>query len=460
MERKKDRNTAGGTMKAVGIIAEYHPFHKGHAYHIKKARELSGADFVLAVMSPDFVQRGEPAIADKYCRTAMALAGGADVVLELPVRFACASAEYFAEGAVSILNSLGCISHLCFGCETPDLSAFQTLADFFRREPALYQQELRAGLKSGATFPKARESALKAHFASCPEHFSEKQQKEVCPSIPGQAEKNGTPQNLLSLLTSPNNILGLEYTKALQKLGSPIQPLPLQRKGSGYHSLSVEDDFCSASALRSILEKKEKGASEAGLVPPTDTCSLSAHIPPESLTVLKDYLSRKDLVSMEDFSAVLHYRLLSETDFTSYLDVGPELSSRILKLLPRYAGAKDFALLLCTKQLTQARVRRGLLHILLGITTQDAEEGRGEPFAPYARLLGFKKEAAPLLRQIQKNGSLPLITKPADAKQQLSAAARHHFERDVYASHLYQLPASHKQGIPIKSEYTRSPIIW
>ena len=163
---------------------------------------------------------------------------------------------------------------------------------------------------------------------------------------------------------------------------------------------------------------------------------------------------------MEDFSALLHYRLLSETEFTPFLDVGTELSSRIRKLLPRYKGIRDFALLLHTKQLTEARIRRGLLHILLGITQEELLEGRGEAFAPYVRLLGFKKEAAPLLRQIQKNGSLPVITKPADAKHHLSPAALKHFERDVYASHLYQLPESQKRSVTIQSEYTRSPIIW
>lgn len=433
-------------MKAVGIVAEYHPFHKGHAYHIKKARELSGADFVVAVMSPDFVQRGEPAIADKYCRTSMALAGGADVVLELPVRFACASAEYFAEGAVSVLNSLGCVSHLCFGCETPDLSGFQSLADFFQKEPEGYQQQLKTLLKTGHTFPKARELALKAHFASFPMEFPEKQQKEGASRPSEHLEKSGNFQDLLPLLASPNNILGLEYTKALLRLGSSIQPLPIRRIGSGYHSLSVEDGFCSASALRNLLEKSEKK-------------SLSAHIPPDSLAVLENYLSRNHLVSMEDFSPLLHYRLLAEADLTSYLDVGAELSSRIQKLLPKYSGIRNFALLLRTKQLTEARIRRGLLHILLGITKEELLEEKGEPFAPYVRLLGFKKEAAPLLRQIQKNGSLPVITKPADAKSRLSPAALKHFEKDVYASHLYQLPGCEKRGAAIKSEYQRSPIL-
>ena len=221
-------------MKTVGIITEYNPFHNGHRYQIRKARELTGADFVVTAMSGDFVQRGEPALFDKYTRTAMALEGGADLVLELPVRFATSSAEDFAACGVALLDRLGVVDHLCFGSELGRLDVLEQTADILVAEPDGFREELRKCLAAGYSYPRAREMALMKVM---------------------EAGERRSDDNMLS---SPNNILGIEYLKALKRRDSRIQPLTIRRKGQGYHETALPEEskaqFPSASALRKACQ--------------------------------------------------------------------------------------------------------------------------------------------------------------------------------------------------------------
>lgn len=414
-------------MKIVGIIAEYNPFHNGHAYQLQRAKELTGADFAVIVMSPDFVQRGEPALTDKYKRAEMALASGADLVLELPVCYACGSAEYFAEGAVALLHSLGCVDVLSFGCETKVPELFAPLAQLLLQEPEEYREKLLEYQKQGMTYPLAREKAVTDYLGG----------------------KGTAPEAVLELLSSPNNILGLEYVKALKKINSPIATLPIRRLGSGYHSLALDQQFCSASAVRSRL---------------TGKCALrelAPFLPESSLSLLQETALEAGFVTLEQFSSLLHFKLLSEADagFCRYLDVTPDLSDRIRRILPQYRCISQFISLVKTKQMTEARVRRAFLHILLNITGEATERYRGQGTVFYARILGFRRAASPLLQAIKKQGSIPLLSKLADAKKLLDAPALQMLAQDIYASHLYQLPASGDRKAPIRSEYTCSPVM-
>ena len=214
-------------MKVAGIIVEYNPFHKGHEYHIAETRHVTGADFVVAVMSGSFTQRGIPACLDKFTRAECALACGADVVLELPFCYATGSAEYFAEGAVTILDKLGCVDSLCFGTETDvPISLYTETAAFLCKEPVAYKKALQEGLRAGLTFPQARLSAARPHLSA----------------------------DALALLESPNALLGLEYCKALYRRNSNITPYAIARVGAGYHEASVvSEGFSSATALRTLL---------------------------------------------------------------------------------------------------------------------------------------------------------------------------------------------------------------
>ena len=419
-------------MKTVGIIAEYNPFHNGHLYHIRESRRLTGAGYVVVVMSGDFVQRGGPALADKYTRTRMALCGGADLVLELPACFSCASAEYFAGGALALLDGLGVIDFLSFGSECGDASALMECASILLKEPPVYRAALRKAQKEGMTFPAARKEALSACLSS---------------------------ESSLSskILDSPNNILGAEYCRALLANNSRIQPVTIPRKGSGYHNLQLPSGagdtaaFASASAVRNALAVSD--------VFPDN---LSSQLPDCSLSLLRKLYSAGRLVSEEDFSQIIHYRLLqasSPDDLMPFLDMTPDLARRIMNLLPEYTGYAEFLSLLKTKQVTLTRVRRCLLHLLLDIRTSDIRRDGLTFEVPYARILGFKKSASPLLREIKTSGNLPLITKVADAASQLHGHGLQMLQKDIRASEIYHCICQAKSTGHIYNEYRISPVI-
>ncbi|MDK2964878.1 MULTISPECIES: nucleotidyltransferase [Lacrimispora] len=417
----KERNSY-----AVGIIAEYNPFHNGHAYHIKKARELTNAEYVVVVMSGDFVQRGSPAIYDKYTRTAMALSCGADLVLELPSVFATSSAEDFAACAVSLLNGLGAVDSVCFGSECADMGKLSSIASILAKEPPVYSEELRSQLKKGATFPEARNTAL----------------------ITSGAVSNEDAK----VLASPNNILGIEYLKAICRQHSFLTPLTIARNGSGYHDpLLTPDRFCSATGLRKALKESESSSSENPAV---------FQYVPEA--VKKKIMESRPLF-YDDFSLLLNTTLLRLSmegiPFQTFADVSEELAARITKQLPDYHSCEEKINQLKTRQYTYTRISRALLHILTGTTNQLTAEGRQAGYAPYARILGFRKDSVPLMGEIKKRGSIPLITKTAGAETSLTGAAASMLRHDFYSSHIYQTVYQAKYDTKIKNEFTQSVVI-
>ena len=377
-------------MKTISIIAEYNPFHNGHAWQIAEAKRRTSADFALIVMSGDFVQRGEPAVLDKFSRTRMALLGGADLVLELPVRYAAGSAEYFARGACSLLASLNVTDTLCFGCETEDPKA---------RLLAL----------ESCFFPDSSQSSPRydSHFASDADPLSP----------PGNPFSFKTATELLSF---PNNTLGLEYLIACRRLKASFDFLPVKRQGASYHSSLPQGNFASATAIR------KNPALACGYMP--DVCR----------ELYEHAVSGQMLHSIDDYSDLLHYALLMQKDYTAFLDVNADLSDRIRKLLPQYKSFSSFVSLLKTKQVTEARIRRSLLHILLGIRKKERPEDRFAGLS-YARVLGFRQSALPLFREIKKRSSIPLLTKAADAKKLLLPSELDEFLLNVRASDLYHI---------------------
>ena len=410
-------------MKVCGIIAEYNPFHNGHLYHIRKAAELSGADYIIVVMSGNFVQRGTPAIADKFLRTQTALACGAHLVLELPVCYATGSAEYFSAGAVSLLDKLGVVTHLCFGSESGDIAQLKKVAEILADEPKSFQECLRQKSKEGLPFPSARCAAL----------------SETYPQL----------QIPSSVLSSPNNILGIEYMKSLIKMDSNIRPLTIVRNGAGYHDATLDSPYSSATAIRQGLE--------AGL--PWDT--LSEQFPLETGSLLKKYFADNHPVYADDFSALLHYKLLSEQldGYSTYLDVTKNLSDRIRKHLYTFSGFTEFCEQLKTKELTYSRISRSLLHILLNIRQDDVNRYvREMNYTPYARILGFRKDASLLLSEIGKNIQIPLISKLADAHKILEPAAMEMLQRDIMASDIYNSIRAAQKGKSMRNEYS-TPIV-
>ena len=327
----------------TGIIAEYNPFHKGHAYQIEQTRKLTGDRYVLVIMSGDFVQRGAPAVFDKYARTQMALLGGSDAVLELPSYFACGSAEYFAKGAVGILDALSCVDHLCFGSESGDALSCQKLGEILSREPEEFQNFLRQSLKEGLPFPAARKSALKKYLEARHDQ-----------SFSGDALFSG----IENLLDSPNNLLGIEYCKALSRLNSRISPVTVKREGAGYHDESLSQPLSSATAVRRLLTgpKYEDMPLE----------KLLAYTQPNSVAAFtKDLLSWDLPVTEDDFSLLLKYRLLLHTpeELAGFADVSLDLARRIIRERNHFASFSQFISLLKTREMTYTRISRALLHI-------------------------------------------------------------------------------------------------
>lgn len=420
-------------MKTAGIIAEYNPFHNGHRYQIEQLRIRTGADYVIAVMSGDFVQRGEPAIYDKYTRTSMALNAGVDLVLELPAAFATSSAEDFASCGVALIDNIGVVDTLCFGSECGNTAPLEAIARLLLEEPEAYLTILRSQLRSGTSFPAAREAAVR--------EWLDKQQDAGSPSgVPGATE---------ALLSSPNNILGIEYLKALLKRDSRIRPYTIQRNGRDYHDTTLGDDgsFASASAIRHAVHQ----------------CSSGSEIPEKILSQMPVAPGDTTAVFPDDLSALLNYRLLelcrTGQDLSVFSDVSPELADRIRNQLLQFSAFTDRTMQLKTRQYTYTRISRALLHILLGITDSQIAGYRGSDYASYARILGFRRDAAPLLTQMKKHSSIPLITKTAAASDILSANALEMFQQDLYCSHIYQVLVQQKGGFLPYNEYTRSVII-
>ena len=420
-------------MKITGIIAEYNPFHNGHQFHIEKAKEITGADYVVVVMSGSFTQRGIPAFADKYTRTKMALSCGADLVLELPVYYATGSAEYFAAGAIALLDKLGIIDSICFGSECGDITALTDIAHILASEPPQLQSLLQSALKSGLAYPMARHNALIQYFS----HTA----PEKATSYEG-------------LLASPNNILGIEYCKALIKRSSRITPYTIRREGGAYNDASLTTLNSSALAIRTALDSDDNLA------------QIQNQMPASVYTLLQGIYHQKAPVRADDISLLLHYQLLlhEATGYTQFMDVSEELSNRIIKKLRYYKNFTSFCDLLKTKEITYTRISRALLHILLTITKENMELYKKQDYITYARMLGFRKDATELfsyIKQVSKASTqddtihpiIPLISKLADAREYLSDTALSMLTEDIKATHIYHSVIQNKFGYNLKNEY-------
>ena len=405
-------------MKVNGIIAEYNPFHNGHKYQLETSRGLTGADYTVVIMSGDFVQRGAPALLDKHHRAEMALKCGADLVLELPAIYAASSAEYFAMGAVSTLDKLGVITHLCFGSECGDAEILAKIAQILLDEPEEYSAALRKYLKEGYSYPNARNWAL---FTSYP--FLE---------------------SYRDVFSTPNNILGIEYIKALLKRNCEITPITFRRTGAGYHDRMMDTEYCSAMALRQAFYAGQ----EADFI--------RAQMPPEALEVLRQSLDESPFIRSNDFSELLYYKLLLERDrgYKKYLDVSSDLSDRIRNNLDSYRDYDSFCDLLKTKNMTYTRISRCLLHILLNLKQDKLNDCKKSDYALYAHVLGMRKDAGELLSAIKEQSSIPLVTKLADADKQLDDIALDMLRQDILVSQIYRSVAFRDKKEPVVSEYS------
>lgn len=434
-------------MKVTGIIAEYNPFHKGHKYQIDYCKKKLNSDYVIVAMSGDYVQRGTPALLPKHVRAEMALRCGADLVLEMPVSVSTASAEAFAMGGVSMLDGLHVVDSLCFGSEYGEVSALMELAEILVEEPEEYRQLLKEFLSNGLSFPSARCQALTEYFKN-PHNFTGDDFDGVLTPLLNQ---------IVQILNSPNNILGIEYCKALLRLKSNIKPVTLKRQGMGYHETLAETDgsdrfsctdgntFASASAIRELLK--------ATLTPETIS-RIASQVPDEISLLLASSLQRNGFLTEDALDPLLSYCILKENadSFCSYLDVSRDLAERIINRSNELNGFLQAASFLKTKELTQSRIQRALLHIILGIREVPAT-------VPYARVLGFRRESSTLLKEIKDSSSIPLITKLADANSLLDESGRSLLYETVFSSNLYEKLLCRKNGRNFVHEYQKQLVI-
>ena len=394
-------------MQAVGVICEYNPFHKGHARHLSRARALSGAEYAVCVMSGSVTQRGAFARHDKWSRARMALLQGADLVIELPVRFACAPAQEFAKGGVDLLASLGVVSHLSFGCEEDALPLLPAALAAFDEGNPVFADTLRARLDEGLPYPKAR--ALAAQEAG---------------GIPG----------LSDIIAKPNAALALEYLRALP---DGITPVPVIREGAGYH----DEALCALSSATAIRRAISEGRIEEALAAVPDG------------VLLESAEARGDVHEEEALTQALLYllRTASPDVLAQICGMDEGLEYRFIAAARTATTREALLSLVKTKRYTHARLSRAALCALLGITKAFA---KANPLPTYARILGFRKDAAPLLRAIKESASIPLITKAADFPPNDPL-----FALDIRAQDLWGLGCKNPELQNAGRDFTTSPVI-
>ncbi|MFV0465314.1 MAG: nucleotidyltransferase family protein [Lachnospiraceae bacterium] len=445
-------------MKVVGIVAEYNPFHNGHLYQIQKAKELTGADYVVVAMSGNYVQRGTPAILNKFERTKAAISNGADLVFEIPTIWSCASAEYFAAAAIALFERLGFVDYISFGCETPNPGMFETIALILNEEPQEFRAFLSNAVKMGLPFPAAREYAF-IHYLKNTDHSA----------FPLLSEDKI--MQIKQILSSPNNILGIEYIRELLRRHSKIRAVPIQRIESGYHEQNLTGTISSATSVRkkvfqlcdlesdplsslTYFKNNPEYVLESRILYDMD---LTASLPQETMYSLTQNASC--LMHDDFFSEILYAKLLLEPadSLAFYADCSLFLANRIKKLLPYYHSFSQFCDLIKSRDMTYTRISRVLMHICLGMQSTDYKLGRNLDYIPYLRILGLKREASHLLRNRDPN-DVPIIQKITQADK-LDASARWMLDLDAKVSDLYYGLSSFQSDSLIKTEAKQEIIV-
>ena len=424
-------------MKVTGIIAEYNPFHNGHEYHIQKSRERLKSDYTIVVMSGNYVQRGAPTIIDKYSRAEMALRAGADLVLELPTCFATASAEYFAYGGVAILDKLNLVDDLCFGTESLDVldpadsseqvdeavrditGQFGKIADILVDEPEEFKEVLKKALREGLNHAAAKSRAI--------------------------GEILG--EDYVRVMETSNNILGVEYMKAIRKLGSKIKPDPVPRRLSSHNDTAINEGFSSATAIRNAIYNKY------------DMHALGSTVPEYALDILMDRYLVSFPIFRDDFSLVLGAELLKAkegADLTRFFGVSEDLANRILNLRDDFKTFVEFKDDLATKNISKATSSRALMHIALGITESDMQDMYSRDSIRFVKVLGFRESSKELLSEIKKKSDVKLVTKLADAVRE---GADRMLLQNIEADRMYRMVAMNKFGADLKNPFSEELII-
>ncbi len=389
--------------KVLGIVCEYNPFHNGHLYHLEQAKKVTGSNYSVAILSGNFTQRGSSAIVDKWSRTEMALKSGVDLVIELPVLYATSSAENFADGAIRILDSLKVVDYVAFGSENSNIDILDDIAKVLHEEPKLYKSILANELKKGVSFPKARESAIISYFSN--------------------------DQKYTNILSSPNNILGIEYIKALKKYKSVIKPISIPRFEAGHNDITYSGNIASATAIRNIIKNGSFNV-------------LKRLLPQASYEILLDNIKQGHVIpdlSVFEHQIIYNLRKMSESEIADLPDIAEGLEFSIKKSSNSCNNISDFLNTIKSKRYTTTRIQRILLYSLLGITKKDM--ALSKKVNPYVRVLGLNSRGKFLISEIAKaNPKLEIIT---SVKRFLDNSSNKNLklllDKDIFATNVYTI---------------------
>ena len=374
-------------MKIIGLITEYNPFHFGHKYHLNISKQLTGADYSIAIMSGSFVQRGEPSIVDKWTKAKMAIDNGVDLVIELPFIFSIQSAELFAHGTIALLDKLKIVDYVAFGSELGNLNCLKEIAQVLVSEPPYYKQKLKKYLNMGHSFPISRSNALEDYFNK-------------------YKAQNNYHKIIKDILQMPNNILAIEYLKALTNLNSQIKPVTIKRIGSPYSEKSINHKIASATGIRNAILNNNIDL-------------VKEYVPKETLHHLVDYINKyKYFNTLDNYSQIVQYLLTigNKDCLTKIIDMETGLENRIIEKATQYNSINNLVQSIVNKRHTKTRIQRILIHLMVGLTKPVFEELF--PYYPaYIRVLGTNKKGFVLLNKIKQKSHLPIITKFADYKK-------------------------------------------
>jgi predicted nucleotidyltransferase len=442
--------------KVLGIIAEYNPFHNGHLYHLQESIKCTSADFTVCAMSGNFVQRGEPAIVNKWARTKMALLAGVDLVVEIPVIYATASAEFFAHGGIKILNSLGVVDYLSFGSEIGQIAPLNTIAEILIHEPKHYKVFLKKNLDSGLSYPAAMGKALHEYL------------KKYLSRIPANNDTCFQSANINQIMNSSNNILGIEYLKALKRERSNIIPVTVKRKSNLYTAEHLTGAISSATAIRKHMTEvfnvsnkicRKQFVNEGSAL---FKDSLKISLPLESVEIIENELNNgRGPVLFYCFENIIlaTIRKMQSKDIRAFPNVREGLENRIKNAAENSATLDQLIENICTRRYTRTRIQRILLHLLLNITAAEFQIFNNNGGPQYIRVLGFNKKGAHLLSRVNKIASLPVIVKTADYTDTCNSLLNRMLEIEALSTDIYVLGYKNLEFRKSRQDFTNNPVL-
>ena len=397
-------------MNLLGLIVEYNPFHNGHLYHLQKSKEITKATHTIAIMSGSFLQRGEPALIDKYTRAEMAVKNGVDLVVELPTLYACQSAEIFSHGAITTLNSLNCVNSICFGSEEGNIDTLQTISKILVQEPEEFKLLLKSYLDEGLVFPTARSKALYKY-------------------INNNKLINLTEDKLQSILNSSNNILGIEYIKSLLRLNSPINAFTINRIVSQYNSSDISNNICSATAIRNSLKDNSNMDTLQKVVPKPTYDEINNKIK-SNFNPVFDYMFY-DLLKgciIRDFE-----------NLDNYFEVKEGIENKIYANIFKCNTLDELISSTKSKRYTLTKIKRTLNNILLGIEKEDVMKTKNLCKMPYIRVLAFNDKGREIIKKIKDSSDIEIITKFSKVDHIDDPIFNTLIKYDIKSSNIYNL---------------------